>query len=90
MRAIKQVLTERYYSWQDAEKLAKEDPEFDFSGNGPLWTPGDYLEDVSEENMEFESEAEEVDATLEPGMEQVPIPVDQEAANPDQRPSTGI
>lgn len=46
-RAIKQVLTERYYSWQQAEFLAKDDPEIDLSGNGPVYNP-----------MEFEEEAE--------------------------------
>ena len=29
-KAIKQVLTERYYSWQEAELLAQEDPESTF------------------------------------------------------------
>ncbi|OBT52028.1 hypothetical protein VE04_07427 [Pseudogymnoascus sp. 24MN13] len=38
-RAIKQVLTERYYSWEDARKLAAGDPEVDLSGEGPAHTP---------------------------------------------------
>ena len=51
-KAIKQVLTERYYSWQEAELLAQEDPEIDLSGEGPVYNP-----------MEFE---EEVDAEVKP------------------------
>lgn len=46
-RAIKHVLTERYYAWQQAEFLAKDDPEIDLSGNGPVYNP-----------MNFEEEAE--------------------------------
>jgi large subunit ribosomal protein L47 len=45
-RAIKQVLTERYYSWRDAEVVAKEDPEIDLSGEGPAYVPVDFEEDV--------------------------------------------
>lgn len=51
-RAIKQVLTERYYSWRDAEAIAKDDPEVDLSGNGPTYTPSDFVEeDVPEEDV---------------------------------------
>ncbi|KUJ10237.1 54S ribosomal protein L4, mitochondrial [Mollisia scopiformis] len=44
-RAIKQVLTERYYSWRDAENVAKSDPEINLSGKGPIYTPTDFIED---------------------------------------------
>jgi large subunit ribosomal protein L47 len=61
-RAIKQVLTERYYSWRDAEVIAKDDPEINLSGNGPAYTPTDLVEDdVLEENMPeavFESDVQ--------------------------------
>lgn len=58
-RAIKQVLTERYYSWQEAEILAKDDPEIDLSGEGPLYTPRDFEEDIEEDDVaEAEGEAE--------------------------------
>jgi large subunit ribosomal protein L47 len=46
MRGIKQVLTERYYSWRDAEEIAKSDPEINLSGDGPLFTPADLQDDV--------------------------------------------
>ncbi|OWO98915.1 hypothetical protein B2J93_7002 [Marssonina coronariae] len=41
-RAIKQVLTERYYSWREAEIIAQSDPEIDLSGNGPVYKPADF------------------------------------------------
>lgn len=58
-RAIKQVLTERYYSWQEAEKLAREDPEIDFSGNVPLYTSEDFIEEETEEVAEGELAVDE-------------------------------
>lgn len=45
MGRIKHVLTERFYVWEDAVKLAEEDPEIDLSGNGPAFRPTAYLED---------------------------------------------
>jgi large subunit ribosomal protein L47 len=67
-RAIKQVLTERYYSWRDAEAIAKDDPEVDLSGNGPTYTPSDFIEeDVPEEEVSLELEARpEQNIPLEP------------------------
>ena len=44
MRAIKHVLTERFYVWEDAVKLAEKDPEVNLSGDGPAFTPIEYLE----------------------------------------------
>ncbi|CZT03771.1 hypothetical protein WAI453_009038 [Rhynchosporium graminicola] len=58
-RAIKQVLTERYYSWQLAEQLAKTDPEIDLSGNGPLYNPKLFEEEYeAEESFEEEKQPE--------------------------------
>lgn len=48
MRAIKHTLTERFYVWEDAVKLAEEDPEVDLSGNGNAYTPMEYLEEEEE------------------------------------------
>ncbi|KAK3905441.1 mitochondrial 39-S ribosomal protein L47 (MRP-L47)-domain-containing protein [Staphylotrichum tortipilum] len=48
MRAIKHTLTERFYLWEDAVKVAETDPEVDLSGTGPPFTPKTYLEDVEE------------------------------------------
>jgi large subunit ribosomal protein L47 len=58
-KAIKQVLTERFYSWRDAEAIAKNDPEVDLSGEGPTYTPSDFVEeDVPEEEVSLESEVQ--------------------------------
>lgn len=38
-KAIRHVLTERYYAWSEARELAENDPEVDLSGNGPAYTP---------------------------------------------------
>ncbi|KAL2753430.1 hypothetical protein ACRALDRAFT_1077508 [Sodiomyces alcalophilus JCM 7366] len=39
MKAIKHVLTERYYVWEDSYQLAKQDPEVNLSGKGEAYTP---------------------------------------------------
>lgn len=49
MRGIKHVLTERQYAWEDALKLAENDPEVNLSGDGnPVYTPLEYLEEAEE------------------------------------------
>ncbi len=48
MKAIKHVLTERQYLWEDARELAKADQEIDLTGKGPAFTPKDYLDDIEE------------------------------------------
>jgi large subunit ribosomal protein L47 len=50
-RAIKQVLTERYYSWRDAEIVAKSDREINLSGVGPLFIPEDFIEEELREHV---------------------------------------
>jgi large subunit ribosomal protein L47 len=70
MKAIKHALTERFYAWEDAVEVAKEDPEVDLSGEGPAFTPREYLEEeaTAEEGRETAhkglSEAEIDPATL--------------------------
>jgi large subunit ribosomal protein L47 len=49
MRAIKHALTERFYAWEDAVKIAEDDPEVDLSGQGTPFTPSQYL---AEEELE--------------------------------------
>lgn len=52
-KAIKHVLTERYYSWMEAREVAKDDPEVNLSGDGPAYVPSDdYVE--GEDIMEAE------------------------------------
>lgn len=58
MRAIKQVLTERYYSWEEARKIARNDVEVDLSGDGAAYTPSHFEEDILEEQA-LEQEIEE-------------------------------
>jgi large subunit ribosomal protein L47 len=62
-RAIKQVLSERYYSWREAEIIAQQDPEIDLSGAGPLYTPMEFEQDYEalespEEDAELLEERE--------------------------------
>jgi large subunit ribosomal protein L47 len=68
-RAIKQVLSERYYSWRDAEVLAKDDPEIDLSGKGPAYNPSNFVEEYVpvEEEASMESDVRpEQDIPIEP------------------------
>ncbi|TVY68674.1 54S ribosomal protein L4 [Lachnellula suecica] len=58
-RGIKQALTERYYSWRDAEELAKVDPEVDLSGNGPAYRPVDFIEEEVPDVEDAEEISEE-------------------------------
>lgn len=59
MRAIKHVLTERFYAWEDAVKLAENDPEVNLSGDGPAFTPRDFLLEEDEAAGELEQPAAE-------------------------------
>jgi large subunit ribosomal protein L47 len=56
MKSIRHVLTERYYLWEDAVELAKEDPEINLSGQGQVYTPQEFL--VEEEHVEEISQEE--------------------------------
>jgi large subunit ribosomal protein L47 len=62
------VLTERYYSWRDAEVIAKDDPEVDLSGDRPAYNPTDFIEEyVPEEDVSLESDVkQEQNLPLEP------------------------
>jgi large subunit ribosomal protein L47 len=59
MRAIKHVLTERFYTWEDAVKVAETDPEVDLTGTGPAFTPSNFLEDSDVAATEGEQQAAE-------------------------------
>lgn len=54
MKAIKHVLTERYYLWEDAYELAREDRDINLSGEGDVYSPmedaGVFEEEVSPSN----------------------------------------
>jgi large subunit ribosomal protein L47 len=58
-RAIKHVLTERYYTWQDAKVVAETDPEMDMNAaDGKIYTPSDdwYENDEVREDEIFEDQ----------------------------------
>ncbi|KXH65033.1 hypothetical protein CNYM01_11945 [Colletotrichum nymphaeae SA-01] len=59
MKAIKHVLTERFYLWEDARRLAENDPEINLSGGGEAYTPLAGYENMEEGNKYL---AEEVEA----------------------------
>ncbi|KAI1775254.1 MRP-L47-domain-containing protein [Hypoxylon cercidicola] len=65
MKAIKHTLTERFYLWEDARKLAETDPEIDLSNYRQPFTPSSYLdEDVrNAEPSEGQAETPETPAT---------------------------
>lgn len=45
MKSIKQALTERFYTWEDARQLAEEDPEIDLANATNPYSPNTYLEE---------------------------------------------
>lgn len=55
-RAIKQVLTERFYSWRNAQEIAKEDPEINLSSDGPAYVPSNLVEEDIMEEEQFEAD----------------------------------
>lgn len=72
MRNIRHVLTERFYAWEDARKLAETDPEINLAGggkNGPVFTPREYFEEevVDVEEEEVDVELEKSDSITEKG-----------------------
>ncbi|CAK7266358.1 54S ribosomal protein L4 mitochondrial [Sporothrix epigloea] len=58
MARIKHVLTERFYTWEDAVSLAQSDPEIDLSGSGPAFRPTAYLEEEPTPSTVAETEGE--------------------------------
>lgn len=57
-RAIKQALTERYYSWREAEELAKQDKDINLSGEGPAYVPNNFVEEPQPEPEQTSEKAE--------------------------------
>ncbi|KAI0161687.1 MRP-L47-domain-containing protein [Hypoxylon sp. FL1284] len=62
MKRIKHALTERFYLWEDARKLAETDPEVDLNNRKTPYTPSSYIEeDVQNvEPSEEQAQASEV------------------------------
>ena len=54
MKAVQDALIERQSAWEDAYKLASNDPQIDLSGNGPVYD--EYaLENVSLFNHKWDA-----------------------------------
>ncbi|KAM0325516.1 hypothetical protein ACHAQA_007503 [Verticillium albo-atrum] len=76
MQRVKHVLTERYYLWEDAYDIARNDPEVDLSGKGEAYQPAyeegeqDYL--VAEPN-EVTAEGAPVDPSTIPAGDKAPV-----------------
>lgn len=84
MRGIKHVLTERFYAWEDAVKLAEQDPEVDLTGNSTPYTPSEFLEEeLADEFVEEEAAEEEIRAEEEvKEAQQAPVPEADPTAQP--------
>ena len=59
------MLTERYYSWDEARKIARDDPEVDLSGEGPAYV----MPDMFEEDIAGEAEEDLLEAPETPSQE---------------------
>ena len=75
MRAIKHTLTERWYSYEDALKIARQDPQYEKALQG-IVEEDEYDEDAFEEDSERKAEGEEMfeDKKAESLSEQHPPP----------------
>lgn len=62
MKSIKHALTERYYTWEDAVDVAREDPEINMDGaEGEAYNPGTFEEDVEVKGFVEEGATESAD-----------------------------
>ncbi|KAH6635480.1 mitochondrial 39-S ribosomal protein L47 (MRP-L47)-domain-containing protein [Chaetomium sp. MPI-SDFR-AT-0129] len=87
MRSIKHVLTERFYAWEDAVKVAENDPEVDLSGHGPAFTPTQYLENPDVATEGEQKVAEAVEGTTEKGAEKAePVSMSEPASASESSP----
>ena len=93
MRGIKQALTERWYSWEDARVLARDDAEIQFKEGGVQHTPQDFEEGSYASMVEAATEgaeAAEQDTSNGNAEEELPKshPVVTEPAEQEQKPET--
>lgn len=82
MRSIKHTLTERWYLWEDARKLAENDPEIDLTNPTNPFTPKDYLEEHEYEEVEEELQDEREEQTKSNFMSEEPRPRKPEQVDP--------
>ncbi|KAI1807150.1 MRP-L47-domain-containing protein [Daldinia bambusicola] len=98
MKSIKHALTERFYVWEDARKLAETDPEIDLTNTERPYIPSSYLDEeiqstapVEEVQQEAsEQEQQQQQESEKPAAETVdPSTLPPSAAEP-QQPSTRV
>lgn len=58
--AIKHALTERFYAWEDAVELAKQDPEIQFTNKGRRVKYTPFEEDWEQEPQYMDAEGEDM------------------------------
>ncbi|KAF2489101.1 MRP-L47-domain-containing protein [Lophium mytilinum] len=64
-RAIRHTLTERWYTWEEARKAARSDPEIDLNAAvGEAYVPMDYDLEIESDPPEAEVEAETVEPEI--------------------------
>ncbi|KAL1887366.1 54S ribosomal protein L4 mitochondrial [Ceratocystis pirilliformis] len=67
MKRIKATLTERHYVWEDARKVAENDPEINLSGEGDAYLPAPQSDaDVFAEDEAWIAKPEEATQPIEP------------------------
>ena len=60
MRSIKHALTERFYVWEDAVNIARDDPEINMNGEGEAYTPGTYEDEYIDSAGQADQQASTV------------------------------
>ena len=63
MRAIKQALTERWYSWEDARELAKNDAEIKLLKNRVQYEPQEFMADIPSEALPSDSPVKQTESS---------------------------
>ncbi|KAF2805802.1 MRP-L47-domain-containing protein [Mytilinidion resinicola] len=64
-RAIRHALTERWYTWEEARKVARNDPEIDLNAAvREVYLPMDYDPEVESDSPETEAEAETIEPEI--------------------------
>jgi large subunit ribosomal protein L47 len=88
MKSIKQVLTERFYTWEDARLLAEQDPEIDLANTTHPYNPITYFEeDVADSQvLEVENAGQEKQPLEKPLQATIDLSPQPEA--PDSQPVT--
>lgn len=77
MSAIKHALTERFYTWQDAVDVAKDDPEINWEGGeGQMFNPSAYEDEYDEAEQSWADSGKEADDLSTEAMQPGTAPVE--------------